>query len=81
MEATRVKLVSEDHTTEFEICQAVDIEATSGLPFVLTQVYKNGLPVGTPTRFKMAGNRLAMDTPGVSDLHFIVDGNGFITNG
>lgn len=80
METTGAKIVTvENHVLEFRL--AYDTTETSGIPFVLVHCYIDGVYVGTPDRFKAAGNRIAEDEPRVDPNKFITDGDETITNG
>jgi hypothetical protein len=80
VETGGAKIVGYGVTNEFRL--AYDTAETSGIPFLLVHVYRDGVLVGTPIRFKVSnsGARVAADLPGVDPAAFItVDGH--ITNG
>lgn len=81
VESLPAKLVSADSTATYEFKVGYNLNATSGQPLLLINVYRDGSLVGTPIRFKVSGNRVAADLPAVDSTYFITDGNGKITNG
>jgi len=79
IESTPFKLVTEDNTVlEFRL--AYDSVETSNQPLILVHCYIDDELVGTPIRFKAAGDRIAADLPGVDSASFITE-DGHITNG
>jgi hypothetical protein len=81
VETTPGKLVSPDGTATYEFKIVYDLSSTSGQPFLLVNVYRDGVKVGTTDRFKMSGNRVAQDEPGVDSQYFVTDANGRIIDG
>jgi len=79
VESTPLKLVTDD-STHLEFRLAYDGAETSGQPLILVHCYIDGTLVGTPIRFKAAGDRIAADLPGVDSAAFITE-DGHITNG
>lgn len=79
IETSSAHLISEEGV-DVEFRLGYDITRTTGQPRLLLNVYKNGVLVGTPTRYHLSGNRVARDEPGVTSTDFITE-DGHITNG